>query len=177
MTSINYVEGDATLPVGDGKKIIAHVCNDLGRWGSGFVVALGRRYPFAKSTYIMWSKGRCPNGGPYDLPFELGNVDFASTGWGKHDVLVANMVAQHDVVRKNGITPIRYDALSKCLKTVFQYASQNGYSVHMPRIGCGLAGGEWNKIEPLILEANVFDIQVYVYDWNGGGVEQVSWKS
>ena len=25
-----------------------------------------------------------------------------------------------------------------------------GASVHMPRIGCGLAGGKWERIEPLI---------------------------
>jgi len=38
-------------------------------------------------------------------------------------------------------------------------------SVHLPRIGCGLAGGEWSKIEPL-LEKHICvkDVAVFVYD-------------
>ena len=35
----------------------------------------------------------------------------------------------------------------------------------MPRIGCGLAGGTWDKIEPLINESLVKnEIETYVYD-------------
>ena len=33
---INYLKGDATVPLGDGPKIIVHVCNDIGEWGKGF---------------------------------------------------------------------------------------------------------------------------------------------
>jgi hypothetical protein len=29
-------------------------------------------------------------------------------------------------------------------------AAELGAFVHMPRIGCGLAGGEWRRVEPLI---------------------------
>lgn len=32
---ITYVTGDATKPVGNGRKIIAHVTNDEGGWGAG----------------------------------------------------------------------------------------------------------------------------------------------
>jgi len=42
---IAYVMGDATAPKADGPKIIVHVCNDVGAWGRGFVVALSRRWP------------------------------------------------------------------------------------------------------------------------------------
>lgn len=38
-------------------------------------------------------------------------------------------------------------------------------SVHMPRIGCGLAGGRWEKIEPIISdELTSHGIEVTVYD-------------
>ncbi len=43
MTEIRYVTGDATRPVGDGDKIIVHVCNDIGGLGRGFVAALSKR--------------------------------------------------------------------------------------------------------------------------------------
>ncbi|MFG2126703.1 hypothetical protein ACGFNV_02690 [Streptomyces sp. NPDC048751] len=38
-------------------------------------------------------------------------------------------------------------------------------SVHMPRIGCGLAGGKWSRVEPLIAERLVKrGAAVTVYD-------------
>jgi len=38
--------------------------------------------------------------------------------------------------------------------------------VHMPRIGCGLAGGKWEKIEPIILSELIDKgINVFVYDY------------
>jgi len=40
MTGITYRRGDATAPNADGSKIVCHVCNDVGGWGKGFVVAL-----------------------------------------------------------------------------------------------------------------------------------------
>tara|TARA_R110002111_G_scaffold227346_2_gene288919 strand:+ start:47395 stop:47511 length:117 start_codon:yes stop_codon:yes gene_type:complete len=36
----------------------------------------------------------------------------------------------------------------------------------MPRIGCGLAGGKWDKVEPLIEQTlRTAGIDVYVYDY------------
>lgn len=43
MIPIKYVIGDATEPQGTGRKIIAHVCNDCGGWGAGFVLALSAK--------------------------------------------------------------------------------------------------------------------------------------
>jgi hypothetical protein len=39
-----------------------------------------------------------------------------------------------------------------------------GTLIHMPRIGCGLAGGKWDQIEPLLEEHLAragFDVRVY----------------
>ncbi|MQY33582.1 hypothetical protein SRB17_15430 [Streptomyces sp. RB17] len=45
-----------------------------------------------------------------------------------------------------------------------------GASVHMPRIGCGLAGGTWSRKEPFITERLVKrGIEVTVYDHGEGG--------
>lgn len=41
-----------------------------------------------------------------------------------------------------------------------------GASIHMPRIGCGLTGGKWENIEPIILETlSKNNINIYVYDF------------
>ncbi len=78
---------------------------------------------------------------------------------------VANMVAQHGTIGRNNPHPLDYEALRKCLRTVGTGALLMGASVHMPRIGCGLAGGTWNRVEPLIVE-HLCDrgVPVTVYD-------------
>ena len=40
MEALRIIKGDATAPQGSGTKIIAHVCNDQGGWGKGFVLAV-----------------------------------------------------------------------------------------------------------------------------------------
>jgi hypothetical protein len=39
----------------------------------------------------------------------------------------------------------------------------NQATVHMPRIGSGLAGGDWNRIESIVNETLGF-IEITVYD-------------
>jgi len=46
---------------------------------------------------------------------------------------------------------IRYDALAQCLSKLAGQIDE-GTIIHMPRIGCGLAGGNWDQIEPLLEE-------------------------
>src|SRR5262245_22379163 len=51
MEALRIVRGDATAPRVDGPKIIAHVCNDVGGWGAGFVLAVSRRWPEPERAY------------------------------------------------------------------------------------------------------------------------------
>ena len=50
MKTIKYLLGDATSPDLSTRPLIAHICNDIGAWGKGFVVPLGQKYPKAKCT-------------------------------------------------------------------------------------------------------------------------------
>lgn len=153
----SYLEGDATDPTGDGPKIIAHVCNDVGRWGSGFVVAVSRRWPGPEVRYREWWQYRT---GEY-LP--LGRVQMYEVS---SDLWVANMIAQHGIgMGRDGVPPIRYGALADCLREVADTAIDLAASVHMPRIGCGLAGGRWEEVEPIVIkELCKRDVSVTVYD-------------
>ena len=54
MASIRYLKGDATCPQAKGVKLICHVCNDLGGWGKGFVLALSRRWDRPEAEYRAW---------------------------------------------------------------------------------------------------------------------------
>ena len=41
--AINYLIDEATAPDDEAPGVIAHVCNDSGGWGKGFVLAISRR--------------------------------------------------------------------------------------------------------------------------------------
>jgi O-acetyl-ADP-ribose deacetylase (regulator of RNase III) len=145
--------GDATRPEGPRPLVVAHVVNDDGRWGAGFTGALSRRWPHVEDSYRRWVSG-FPAARPRLM---LGDVQVAEAEAG---VWVANMVAQHgNGYSINGVPPIRYAALRRCLALVAEAASTNGLSVHLPRIGYGLAGGRWEWAETIIrdtlLEAGV----------------------
>jgi O-acetyl-ADP-ribose deacetylase (regulator of RNase III) len=143
MSNITFIKGDATCPQGKGTKMICHICNDIGGWGKGFVLAISKRWAQPEAAYREWHKARADN------DFALGAVQFVKV---EPYIWVANMVAQHGIKRGSQGPPIRYEAVAECLRRVAEKAIELEASIHMPRIGCGLAGGKWPKIEPLIVE-------------------------
>ncbi|PIF43847.1 O-acetyl-ADP-ribose deacetylase (regulator of RNase III) [Chryseobacterium sp. 52] len=156
MKKIQYLKGDATNPKAEGNKIIAHICNDIGGWGKGFVVAVSKRWKQPEKEYREWFK----NGGN----FNLGEIQMVQT---EKDIWVCNMIGQHKIMtNSNGVQPIRYEAVEECLEKLANEALKFNAEVHMPRIGCGLAGGKWEEIEPIIERTLLRnDISVYVYDF------------
>ncbi|MGW8762778.1 macro domain-containing protein [Streptomyces sp. NPDC055815] len=160
MTVIEYVRGDATAPQGKGVRIVAHVCNDLGGWGKGFVLAVSRRWPEPEAAFRRWHRERAGN------DFGLGAAQFVQVSpylW------VANLVGQRGIRtgRSTGV-PVRYEAIDAALGLLADKAVELGASVHMPRIGCGLAGGTWDRVEPLVRERlSARGIPVTVYDFGG----------
>lgn len=160
MSEITYIRGDATVPSVKGVKVIAHVCNDSGGWGKGFVLALSRRWPEPEKSYRAWHRDRASN------DFGLGAVRFVQV---EPYVWVANMVGQRGIRTGSKGVPVRYEAIDTALERLGEKAAELGASVHMPRIGCGLAGGKWSRVEPLIVERLVrLGIAVTVYDHEEG---------
>lgn len=149
---INYIKGDATQPVSDGTKIIVHVCNDAGAWGAGFVLAVSKRWPSPEHVYLNAFRNALPR---------LGDIQVVPVRLG---LIVINMIAQHGFFTADCTSiPLRYNALQECLRKVGNIARKWNASVHMPRIGCGLAGGSWSKVEPIITE-QLSGLTVTVYD-------------
>ncbi|MFJ6895286.1 macro domain-containing protein [Streptomyces hokutonensis] len=156
MGEINYVRGDATVPSVKGVKVMAHVCNDIGGWGKGFVLAVSRRWPEPEKEYRVWHRARAAN------DFGLGAVQFVRV---ERYVWVANMIGQRGTRTGSKGVPVRYEAIDTALGLLADRAAELGASVHMPRIGCGLAAGKWSRVEPLVTERLVRrGIAVTVYD-------------
>lgn len=163
---IRYVIGDATEPVIEpGKRVITHVVNDEGAWGKGFVTAISARWKDPESHYRKQAKFAKKR-------FKLGEVQWIFVDL---NLAVCNMIAQHGLFSSKNPVPLRYDALEQCLNKLAEGARAvtgtsdkasivtERLSIHMPRIGCGLARGDWERVSSLI-EDVLWDMDVYVYN-------------
>ena len=170
MKKINYLIGDATDPVPDPNgwsRAIIHVVNNRPAWGKGFVLSVSKRWKLPEAAYYLWASSGVRGGGaagadPGDQ-FCLGGIQPVRVA---EKLWVINMLAQHDLSEINGVPQIRYRALAEALDRVqtFAYFNEIG-SLHAPRIGAGLAGGDWNKIEALLQE-RIWEsrMRIFIYD-------------
>lgn len=151
---IQYVKGDATRPQGGGDKILLHICNQEGGWGRGFVTAINQRWPEPEirversrslPEYIYRSqhaKGNSKLGDVHFVPMETKD---GTNLW------IVNMVAQDGYKSEKNPVPLSYVHLGRCLDEVRTFVDQMqklgvGLSVHCPKIGAGLGGGDWDLI-------------------------------
>lgn len=166
----SVVKGDATSPENvENNIVIPHVCNDQGGWGSGFVLAINRRYGYLpRAMYLNWKEKQCcsiPMRVYESGEFALGEVqmvivkDFDGCPSDKpKKCFIANMIGQHLTGEdEHGNAPIRYAALVNAMDKVTSYIHKMwegglGAEIVCPKFGSGLAGGDWNFIEVLIKE-------------------------
>lgn len=149
---IKYVKGDATKPIGEGHKILIHICNNQGGWGAGFVLALSKKWKLPEQKYRLWYKSQ--------ENFQLGEVQFVGVGG---ETTVANMLAQDGY----GGVAVKYNSLRECLKKVHDFAVSHKASIHAPKIGSKLGGGDFNVISKIIEEElceKDIDVTIYIFD-------------
>ena len=171
MPELHYIIGDTTEPI-QRPAVICHVCNDVGGWGRGFVLSLSAKYPEAEQAYRAWFENpgksfKLKTNTAMQTPWthELGKCQIVQV---KPDIWVANIIGQHGTQYVGKVPPIRYDALEEGLKSANIFASGLGKSLsqkemtlHMPRLGAVLAGGEWPEIERIIKKTMLVESYVY----------------
>lgn len=137
---VREVKGDALAPRGDGPRIIAHVVNDRAhRWGGGFALAVRRRYTEAQFDFSSWIEED-----PARLSLGVSRLFKIAD-----ELYLFSMVAQAGYKPSRKPT-IRYQHLEACLEALADAAHKKSASVHMPRIGCGQAGGSWAIVGELV---------------------------
>jgi len=178
---IKYVVGNifTDLPTTSPTKFIFHVCNDIGGWGSGFVKFLSQEWTEPEASYRKWHKEGYSNG----KPFKIGQFDSTlvqkSIGSGLvGSIYVVNCIGQRSTISKpecfvaeNDVKrPLDYVKLASAMSELGENLRVGGkkYEIHCPLFGSGLAGGDWDIIEQLIIDAWVRQgIAVTVYQLEG----------
>ena len=149
---IQYVEGDAARPQGEGRRIIAQPVSTVGTWGSALAITLSDLYgPTHRDQYVEWLRTHRP---------QLGDTLFTSAG---NDIFIAHMLVNNGLLSRQNENPLVYAALIKCLNHVFERAKTMNATVHTTRVGHGRAGGDWRRVEALLERASK-DQTVTVYD-------------
>lgn len=155
---IEYVTGDATEPNRkDGTRIIVHCCNNRGGWGKGFVSAISKKWSTPEKLYRhLFAQ---------DIKPKLGDMHVVMVEkW----LFVCNMISQNGYASANRKRVADYVALRRCLISLL-YRLKNSEvdspSIHMPRICCGLGGGSWSEVEPIINDTIGKNYPVTVYDY------------
>lgn len=160
---IAYLRGDILRARGNGRKLIAHVVSDATpNWGGkGVAIAIKNKWAKAQQDFRNWFGQRR----------KLGQVHFCEV---ENGIEIATIIAQRGYGPSDS-PRIRYAALETGLQFVSTRAKGSSANVHMPRIGCGQAGGSWMVVEELINSSLIAaGVPVTVYDLPGLPVPSVA---
>lgn len=135
---------------------IGHGVNCQNRMGSGVAKVLFTKYPEVKEKYHTFYNSVIGVDIPEPKDF-LGMIQPVSVSDGK---FVVNMFTQENY-GYDGSLYVSYEAIKDCFKTLANISFVK--EIAIPKIGCGLAGGDWDKVRDIINEATGDKLDVYVY--------------
>lgn len=139
-------------------KVISQGVNCQGVMGSGVAKALYTKWPVVKNYYHNYFIDN--NAGPDGENF-LGEIDPVRLT--KEDKVVINCFTQQ-YFGGDGRLYLSYDALYTCMNQVLEYCQYNKIDeLAIPKIGCGLAGGDWTKVKAILESIFPEDFKVKVY--------------
>ena len=144
-----YIQGD----ICDTElKYIAHGVNCQNTMGSGVAKALYTKFPQVKDHY----HGYCNNIG--DSLLLLGDVQEIIVD----DKTVYNCFTQLEF-GYDGKKYVNYNAIALCFLYLSTHVEMDG-PLAIPKIGCGLAGGNWEFMEQLINDSVGDRLEIWVYE-------------
>ena len=147
--------------------VIAHGCNCLSSMGAGIAPQMAKAFGADKFEMETWGPTIEKLG---DIDFEtfiliekyvLPLKDYANI---KNDpeLTVVNAYTQYHYGHKFG-PPLDYEALTLCLRKMNHMFK--GKHIGLPQIGCGLAGGDWERVKQIIqTELKDCEVTVVIYD-------------
>ena len=165
------INGDLIALAKEGKfDVITHGCNCLSNMGAGIAPQMAKA--FGVNTFEMERQGP-------DIE-KLGCIDYKTFVLGENTVwflddyknnknepelTVVNSYTQFKYGKNHtdGVSrPLDYEALTLCMRKINNVFK--GKHIGLPKIGAGLAGGDWNRIKSIIqTELKDCDVTVVIY--------------
>lgn len=122
--------------------VLVHGCNTLGLMGAGFARELNKKYPEACRPYF----DICANHRA-DHRRLLGKFVAGQSG----DLIIVHAFTQEKLKSVFEPVAVSYNAIEKSFKGIDELCT-HGLALNIPKIGAGLAGGNWNIIKTIIEE-------------------------
>lgn len=142
------------------QKYIAHGVNAQNKMGSGVAKVLYEKYPEVKEQYHSYFDNVVRR---FDKRNDeiLGIVQNVQVT----NKIILNCFTQEyygrlNIENKMSHKYVSYDAIFRCFTSI---KKQGIKEIAIPKIGAGLAGGNWDIISQIIDDATGDDLDVYVY--------------
>jgi O-acetyl-ADP-ribose deacetylase (regulator of RNase III) len=148
----NVVEGDLVKLAAQGMfDVIVHGCNCFCTMKSGIAKSIVEQWPMAAYIDSKTVKGDRNKLGTYTSAYIT-----------EIDLEIINAYTQY----KYGTDKIQveYKAVQKVFQSLNEEYKNLGVIVGIPKIGCGLAGGEWPVVEHIIDQATP-DLNIYLIEF------------
>ena len=150
---MNYKLGDLIVAAKAGEvDVIIHQCNCFVNMGNGIAPLIKQSFPEAWAADCATIQGDTSKLGTFS--------------YGEHSgLIVCNAYGQYGYWR-DPANPVNtnYDALTKSLSVIadFLLETKPNCKIGLPKIGCGLGGGDWSIVSEIIEETlGKFDVTVY----------------
>ena len=152
---MKYIIGDAFKNVKNHDYILQG-CNCFNAMGGGFAYMVAKLYPEAVAADNQTIRGDKSKLGNYTIggPIINGYCQYTPGG------------PEHDT------TPSRYEWITGLFKNINR--DFKGKNIAIPRIGAGIAGGDWHIISHII-STHCPDVELTVYLWDQEYDPQLNW--
>lgn len=150
---MKYKRGDLIKAALSGEvNVIAHQCNCFNNMGRGIAPLIKKAFPEA------WLADNATCKGDKD---KLGRLSYTKSS----GVLIFNLYGQYGWWKRgDGEINTDYAMLRKSLDQMSRmlWKDRDFVKIGLPKIGCGLGGGDWNVVSKIIEEElKDFDVTVY----------------
>ncbi len=117
--------------------LIAHGCNSFCTMGAGIAKRIRSTFPEAYDADLATPKGDRS---------KLGTCSAVEVVRDGRVLVVVNAYTQYDY--RGGGTKVDYEAVRSCMRWI--KAHHSGKRIGLPKIGAGLAGGDWSTLAAII---------------------------
>lgn len=141
---VKYIKGDV---LNCETTLVAHQVNAFGVMGGGIAAAIWPLLtPESQSAYVE----RCRHNAKIPVTEWMGSIQILDTK--REELKICNLFTQFPAPVDGSFDLTAYNYLRQALDLLRVYAVFNDYDiVGVPaRIGCGIAGGDWDKVQRII---------------------------